>query len=434
MVGTVAAALVLAACGEQSRVDPDATIHVGGVVRHTDGSPVAGRPVQLGAGITDGEGAFAVLTLGLSCQTGECRGAVRDTTTDDNGRYDFTLEGHETQSSFGEAVSILVSATGAPPDGRVSGALVSARFRVQSEQVSMPPLALVEPDLVLDRASDALDVIASWSTDRPAPYDLSFETDAVTPLWRVTTADQGATVDARILEDTAGRVVVAGGHNETIEGSDVAVRWRSAGVGFAAAAGPPPSRGRPCRYLDAAGRHTVASPCALTDGELTTIGSAPQVCADPVDGEPPADCEAPTVVELDLGAAVPAELVVVRGCEDGCAVETTGDGVTYRPVGSVSDDFGAVLLDGQPTTAVRVGLGSSAFGLREVSVWGARPDRPALRPIDDSTRDELGASYGGGADGTGGNGLPWPVVGAAAVAAAAVLIGLGFAAGRRRRR
>ena len=86
-----------------------------------------------------------MLSVGLSCQTGECRGAVRDATTDAQGEYAFTLEGHETQS----------------------------------EQVAVPALRLVDPGLGLDGDTD---IVARWSTERPAPYELTFETDTSTPV------------------------------------------------------------------------------------------------------------------------------------------------------------------------------------------------------------------------------------------------------------
>lgn len=419
-------ATVAAGCGEQSRVAPEATVTVRGTVAGADGTPLAGRPVRLGAGITEGEAAFAVLTVGLSCTSGECRGEVRDTTTDDAGNYSFAVPGHETQSSFGEAVSILVSATGATPEAHVSGPLVSARFRVQTEVVQLPAMALVDPGLVLDGATD---VATRWSTPRPGPYELTFETADATPIWKVTTNEATAVVDGRILEDSAGRAVVSGSSTEAIEGSDVALQWRSPGRGYAGGFGPPPSRGRACRYVDAGGRGVTERTCELTDGDFTGFAASPQVCDQAPDGAT-SNCAPPVAVDVDLGTAVPAELVVVRGCEEeGCAVDVSGDGVNYRPVGAPSTDFGTVALDGQPVSFVRVGLGS-ASDLREISVWGPRPERPALRPLGDDRRRGLGERFGFGDDGAGG--IPLALVIAAVAATVAVLLALGYTLGRRR--
>lgn len=424
-IGAGAALLVLAAsagaCGEQSRVAPDATITITGRVVGPDGSPVADRPVRLGTGITDGEGAFAVLTLGLSCTSGACTGNVRDATTDAEGRYTFSVEGRDTQSTFGEAVSVLVSATGAPKPSEVSGPLASARFQVQTAQLELPVLALVDPALTLEAAGG---VVARWASPRGGPYELSFEDGDELPVWLVRTGESTATVDPRLLEDTAGRAVIGGQYEDAVEGSTVALQWRSPGVPFAGGAGVPPSRGRACRYVDAAGTAFAATDgCGLTDGDLA-VAAAPPPC-------PPGSttCAAPTTAVVDLGTPVPAELVVVRGCTSGCAVEVSADGTTFRPAGAVSDDFGAVVLDAQPVTAVRVGLGAAIPGLREISVWGPAP-RESLVPVDDDGRATLAEPYAGGPDAS--DDPPALLVALAAVAAAAVLVGLGVALGRRR--
>ena len=421
---TVVAALVSVGCVEQSRVDPDAVVRIGGAVRGPENSPAADVPVRLGAGLSEGEGAFALLTLGLSCATGACTGVIRDTATDGGGRYTFELRGRDTQSTFGEAAPLLVSATGPTPAGRVSGPLVSARFRLQQETVELPPLALVDPGLTV---AGERDVVARWSPARPPPYELTFEGAAATPVWRTDAGDTTEAVDGRVLEDSEGRVVVGGAYREAISGSDVEVRWRSPGVGYAAGAGPPPSRGRPCRYVDAGGRAAAPSPCGVTDGALATEAATPAVC------RTPDACTPATAVVVDLGGAVPAELVVVRGCRGGCAVDVSDDGTTYRPAGGVADGFGALALDGRPVSAVRVGLGSVPSGVREVSVWGPRPGGPALRPVDDDLRAGLAEPYEGGRGaGDDDDGARTGLAVVAGVAAAAVLVALGFVLGRRR--
>jgi hypothetical protein len=418
----MAALLGVAACSEQSRVAPDAVVSITGGVQAPDGAPAADRPVKLGTGITEGEGAYAVLTVGLSCTSGACRGKVRDATTDGAGHYAFTLKGSDTQSTFGEAVSVLVSATGQPATGQVSGPMSSARFRVQAANVVLPTLPLVDPGLSVDGTDG---ILARWRTTRGGPYDLSFENGSDVPVWLVHTTDSQVAIDPRVLEDTAGRAVVAGAQEEAIEGSKVALRWRSPGVPYAAGAGVPPSRGRPCRYVDATGAATEhEGACPLTDADLAGATAPPPVC--PPGGAGGA-CPPPVAAVVDLGAPVPAELVVVRGCQGGCAVEVSDDGTSFRPAGSVADDFGLAALDGRPVRAVRVGVGSG-FGLREVSVWGPAP-KQALHEIDDHDRARLAKPYGGGG---GDDGLPLLLVVAAAVAAAAALVGVGVAVGRGR--
>lgn len=413
--------VVLGACGDQSRVDPAATVTVTGLVTDPGGAPAADRPVRLGTGVTVGEGAFAVLTVGLSCTSGACSGNVRDATTDTAGRYAFTLKGADTQSSFGEAESVLVSATGRPSSDQVSGPMASARFQVQAEHLELPRLELLDPALSVEASNG---VTSRWAAPRPGPYELSFENGHDVPVWRSRTADSTAVVDPRLLEDTSGRVVVAGAYEDTIEGSKVEMRWRSPGVPYAAAVGAPPSRGRSCRYVDAAGNAAPATDgCELTDGDLATGAASPPVCPSP-DAAP---CQQAVAAVIDLDPSVPAQLVVVRGCEGGCGVEVSSDGTSFRGVGAASDDFGVVPLDGQPVRAVRVGLGSG-FGLREVSVWGPAPEA-ALRPVSDRERARLSEPYGGAGSG---RDLPRWLVVVAVAAACIALVGVGIALGRRR--
>jgi hypothetical protein len=418
-------AIVLVACSEQSRVDRDAQITISGTVLEPDSTPLADRPVRLGSGIGDGDVALAILTVGLSCTSGSCTGNVFDATTDGEGRYQLELKGSDTQSGVGEALSELLSASAAPTGQQVSGAAISARFKVQVEDVRVPALRLVDPALTVDGAEA---VVARWSTSAPGPYELTFETDEPVALWQVTTATGEATIDPRVLEDTSGRVVVAAGFEDEIEGSDLAVRWRSPGVGYAAGAGPPPSRGRPCRYVDAAGTTGPADAgCGLTDGNLVVEDAASSICPPATDeAATTTACTAPVAGIVDLGGAVPAELIVVRGCPGGCAVDVSADGTTFRPVGAVADGYGIVELDGQPVTAVRVGLGTGTTGaLREVSVWGPRPTTAALEPAADAPARGL---FDIGDDG----GAPlWSIVVACALAAA-VLASIGFVVGRRR--
>ena len=149
LVLSTAACAALAACGGQSRLDPNASVTISGVALSPDGQPGAGRPVSFGGGIGADDATFAVLTLGLGCAGGHCRGTVEATSTDEAGAYRFTLKGEQTQSTFGQAVSEVVSVTGARPPNAVSGPVTSARFKVQTTQVRLPALRLVDPQLEL---------------------------------------------------------------------------------------------------------------------------------------------------------------------------------------------------------------------------------------------------------------------------------------------
>jgi hypothetical protein len=426
VLALVAAAFAAAGCVESSRVDPDAPVAISGAARTPDGSPLAGRPVRLGGGVGTDEGVLAVLTLGLACTSGACTGRVAETTTAADGTYRFDLTGRDTQSMFGQALSQLVSVSAGPGPGQVSGPSASARFRVQTGDVRLPELTLVDPGLSLEGAGD---VVARWSTPRPGPYEVTFEEATPVPVWRVTAGAAPAAVDPRVLEDSRGRVVVSAGSADRVEGSDVELRWRSPGVGYAAGAGPPPSRGAACRAVDEAGAtRPLPAACPVTDGDLATDQGVLAAC--PQGSGPAQACAPPVAVDVVLKAALPAELVVVRGCEGGCTVEVSADGTAFRPAGAVSGGFGTIALGGEAVSAVRVGLGSGT-GLREVSVWAGRPGTAALRSLDEAAG--LRRAFTSGGAGEDDDDVPATLAVVAALLAAAALAGTGYVAGRRRR-
>lgn len=420
----LAAALVvpLVACGEESRVDPDATVVVSGRALTPAGSPLADRPVRLVSVSDADDAALGILTLGLGCAGDACDDDVRTGVTDAAGRYRLELRGRDTQTAFGTVRPQALSVSAAPRRSEVSGASTSARFVVQDEQVGLPPLQLVDPALSLGSAAGR--VGATWRTDAGGPYALTFETDDVVPVWRVTTGSRSATVDGRVLEGTAGRAVLSGALEDEIEGSRVDLRWRSPGVGYAAAERSPVSRGLPCTY-GAGASAVVQEECPLTDGDLFSAALPPVADCPPAPGATPPPCPAPTTVSLALPAGSAAELVVVRGCAQACTVEASSDGRTYRPAGRVTGAFGAVRLPGAGTRAVRVGL--TGGGLREVSVWEPDGGTPALRPVPAGDVEALRRPYRDAEDG-----VPVVVVLLAGGLCLAGALGVGFLLGRRR--
>jgi hypothetical protein len=388
-LGAALLALTGTGCGETSRVDPNANVVITGAAQIPTGAPLAGRAVRLGAGVPDDDATIAVLTAGLACTGGLCRGTVLDTKTTPAGTYSFTLRGRDTQGSFGRVKSELVTVSAAPTGQQVSGASASARFVVQTEKVQLPLLTLVDPGLSVRAQGQS--VVSRWAMPRPGPYDLSFESGSPVPAWQLTTAAGGSALDGRLLEGTSGRVVLSGGSHDTIEGSDVALRWRSPGVAFASDAGAPASRGATCVFARP-GLARAAAPCGVTDGDLSTTVPRPSICDPAVAGQTPAPAgtEA-TSVTITLARPVPADLVVVRGCSGSCPVQTSVDGRAFGSAGIAASDDAALRLDGRPLRAVRVDLG--ATGLREVSVWQPRPEGAALRPVGPQALGQLRVPY-----------------------------------------
>jgi hypothetical protein len=381
-------ALLGTSCGESSRVDPNAKVTITGSVQTPAGAPLAGRGVRLGSGVPDDDATLAVLTAGLACTGGLCSGTVLDTKTSATGTYAFALKGRDTQGSFGKVRSELVSVSAAPTGDQVSGASASARFVVQTEKVQLPALRLVDPGLSV-RAEGA-SVVSRWSTPRPGPYVLSFETGSPVPAWQVTTTQARSALDGRLLEGASGRAVLSGGSEDSIEGSEVSLRWRSPGAAFASETGAPVSRGSTCSY-SRPGRGGPSGPCGLTDGDLSSAVARPLLCdpGTPSQTSPPA-CPAATTVTLTLRRPVPADLLVVRGCSGSCPVQTSTDGRAFTTVGAAASDDAALRVDGPPIRAVRVDLG--AAGLREVSVWEPQAT-PTLRRVTPRALEDLRAPY-----------------------------------------
>ncbi|MFY9587255.1 MAG: hypothetical protein WAT66_07365, partial [Actinomycetota bacterium] len=133
---------------------------------------------------------------------------------------------------------------------------------------------------------------------------------------------------------------------------------------------PPPSRGRPCTIPDAQGRTVAQAPCRLTDGEFGQE-FRPQVCG----GE--SGCTEPphTETTVDLGAAVPVDLVVLRGCDRTCRVETSPDNRRWRLAGVATEDLAALTpAGGRRERYVRVS--GAVDTLNELSVWAGAPRVP----------------------------------------------------------
>lgn len=388
VLALVLLAALLGGCGESSRVDRDAEVRISGSVTAPGGAPLAGRPVRLGSALAADDAGLALLTVGLSCAGGGCRGKVFDASTDARGAYAFTVQGRDTQGSLGTVRRQLVSVSAAPGDGQVSGASATAEFVVQTERVTLPRLALEDPGLRLeDRAPS---VLARWSTRRAGPLDLGFETASPVPVWRQRATGWRAALDARVLEDASGQVVLSGRSTDRIQGSEVALGWRSPGTAFASAAGAPPSRAARCRW-SRPGALTTDATCGLTDGDLVEAADAPPVCAPGQSTAAPNACPPPSTVTVLLAGPLRPDLLVLRGCGSGCPVSTSSDGKAFRPVGTGSGDHAALRLDRRPVVAVQVALRGQ--GLREVSVWEPLPTGPVLRPVREDALDRLRSPY-----------------------------------------
>lgn len=384
LAAALLAAIILASC-TPSQVAPDADITIVGGAADAAGAPLADTLVQLT--VDPGPGIifwlpFVIGTFGAACLTDLC-GAEHETTTDRDGAYRFELTGRDVQGGFGEEVDLLLGFTGRPPEGTVAGASARATLVVRRESTVIPRIELWEPavDLTPDGA-------VGWSAlatmlGVPDRYEAVFQTGAGFPIWSQVGGPEGTTVDPRVLEDAAGAVAGVGHLQVQAPEGLRSVSFRTPSLAFRSLAGPPVSRGAPCTALTSAGTRVDTVPCRATDGVL----SEPVAAAIPCDAE--AACEQVTALEVDVAAARPVDLVVVRGCPE-CAL-TLDDGAPVR----ITEALAAIQVE-SPVPVARLVLQGDLSDLTEVSVWDGPPagglERIAALPGAGSS------GAGGGAD------------------------------------
>lgn len=333
----VVAALVLTACG-RSNVPEDAEVTVSGVFRMPDGAPAAGVTVGL-LEEPDGIGAFfefmvTVGSLGVLCLAREvaiCADA-RTTTTDDGGRYAFTMSGEESQTLFGNPGTFVVAAELPAGEDQVAGPSVQTRFEIDQVEVRVPELSFWEPDgLVVEAGPRWLRYAGAEFPGRPEYTVVVTDRDDV--VWSQPGASTGE-VDARAVADLAGALHVTALERRRADGVRFATSYHSPHVGFRGVAGPPMSRGASCTV--AAPDATPLTPCPFTDARYAD-DFPHQSCPDESpagspEPTPSARCAVDTWVSVDLGARRLVGTLFVHDlhvASDVVAVETSDDGVDW---------------------------------------------------------------------------------------------------------
>ncbi|HVL80325.1 MAG TPA: discoidin domain-containing protein [Actinomycetota bacterium] len=377
-------ALLLPACSEQSRVDPGADIAVAGTVMRQDGAGVNGVRVVMSRDAGLGEALSLVFSFGLACideKIREACGKTREVVTGPDGGFRFALKGRDTQTSGGSAATMELAARLPRSSQELEGPAVRVRHLVQTSAVQIPMRAW-EP--ALEVKGDATTVSVTWPPLDPgllpaymgaaASYDVRFETTSGGLVWAQPLAP-GGTFDARVLEDTVGAVSVEAAVPQAEvpdeAGTRVSMRLSSARFAYKAMAGRPVSRSKGCYVLDAAQRPVAQSGCAVTDGDFRRTFT-------PAGAECPPGEQCPTLgqdVTIDLGSPRPIRLVVLRGCDDECAVLASPDGAAWEAVGAgagFEDSAGEDNMTITPVTAISgryLRVTGSVHTLREVSVW-----------------------------------------------------------------
>jgi hypothetical protein len=367
----VLVALVGVGC-ESSQVAGNATITISGRVLRADGSPAGAVAVGLEREPTVGDvvaGALIVpLTLFTACLADRppalCRDRnVRRTTTAADGTYRLQVSGDDTQTGFGNARTLSLTAELPPGAGEVGGAAVTAGFKVQTENLVLKDLQLWQPGVTVAPGRIGWDALAG-----AGGYQVGVEDAGGHRVWSFDSPGREVAFDPRILEDTAGSLAVSTRSQTTAEGTTVSVLRRSGRVAYRSVAGPPASRGMPCT------RGTVAlAPCPVTDGDFTTV-LPPQPALPASTTTTAAPAAGPTEsVTVDLGRSRDVSLVVVRGCS--CQVEGSVDGKTWTQLGRSSGD--TAVVPGRTGAARYVRVTGALNDLREVSAWDAATAAPA---------------------------------------------------------
>jgi len=349
ILGALASSLVVAGCfGPPSHVDSNATLSVGGAAARQNGDADASAEVLLirhpDALQAIGDVITIIGSVGLACVAGNdslCSPYARATIGGD-GHFSFPpMRGADTKGSTGEALLFSTWLTGpaaSPPATAPAG--VGVDFYIQANAVTVPSVRLWErAGLVGDSGGSAQFTWSSLDSAIGTPaddYRLQITTAGGATIW---TAEAGAatsaSIDPRVTEDFAGNWAIWAHRKIAGTGTDFNVTWYSPSSAWASRGLVPSSRGKDC-YVQGASGPVKQSPCALTDGDLTTRFAplAAPACPSGQSCTPP---QQNNWVYVDLGAATALSALVVYdldlGATASATIEGSLDATTWAPLG-----------------------------------------------------------------------------------------------------
>lgn len=339
-------------------------------MRTAGGLPVPGASVTVRVDLSGGEEAFrafkAIASLGLGCLDQEgCSTPTAATRTGDDGRFVSRVP------SGGKPTNRLVVTVVSPVPGGAE-MITSVTYPTSARKgAALGTIVVPVKGVTLGGSGRRLTV--------SAPVLSGARLDAVTvtmlaasrgPDGRLvagaTLMDASKGFDPLLVEDA--RVLLRSQARGTIDGRPVVV----SGTLLYNGNHVPASRGASCRVTGSRGQAIVQDPCGLTDGDLThawDLKDDPRCVDGPCAGTVQNDHRDTYVT---FARAIPARLLVVRGCGFTCTVSVT----TSRGTRALADpsDFGDVYtadLDGTPLTAVhlRTATGGFVSRLQEVSAF-----------------------------------------------------------------
>lgn len=366
--------LALASC-TSSKLDSNSTVTISGTGRAQGGAPLSGAPVvyfkQLDVGEVLTGGLLLTASLGTVClfrpSDSSCAG-VRTTTTDAQGAFSFSLKGSDTQGSLGRASTIDLSLSDPAQAGESSGASTTEEFQVQVPDLKLNDLRIWHPTTALTAAGGSVSLTFDSFPYGMASVGVAFQTDKGVPVWSQSLAS-GAPLDARLLEDTQGTVLLTARTKEPLaSGGEAVFYYHSGQRAYPASSTAPPSRGAGC-FVHSASGPSPLSPCTLTDGELGTPFTP---LTEPTCSSGSAcDAQANNWAYVALPAASMISLIAVRGPSAPYLVETSTDAAAWTSVG-ISSGGAQSFTASLSTRYVRVRAPTPqgrVTGLSEISVW-----------------------------------------------------------------
>ena len=329
---------------------------IAGRLLDPSGKAVGGAPVIVNEnrGIASAivGGVAAVFSLGLACaaHVDPCRSSGSAATqTGADGRFSFTAA--QVASARKTSRGVIVIAGDAATTG-------SAAVKVN------PTVGGDLGDVALwDPAAAVSSTAGGWRVRWAAPPGANSQTELHGVVLRegeragvLAGLEQKGTrgdevVDPRALEDAAGSLWLSAGFSRTRANQNARVDWLAPPVKIQGA-GVPLSRGAPCVVASVP---LTASPCQLTDGDLSTVAIS-----------------AATTVTVDLRQPTKVGLVAARPNAQSASVST--DGTRWVPLAPrpAIASWPATLWDVEGTwryVRVDVGAQSGSAQLSEISVW-----------------------------------------------------------------
>lgn len=366
--------LSLASC-TSSKLDSNATVTISGEARGQGGAPLSSTSVVFYKQLDVGEVLTTALeltaSLGTVCllnpSTTGCTG-VRTATTDAQGAFSFSLKGSDTQGSLGTASTIDVSVADAMQAGESAGATTTEQFQDQVPDLKLNDLRIWHPTTAFASMGSSVSLTYDSFPYGTATVGVSFQSSQGTPVWSQSAAS-GAAIDARLLEDTQGKVLVTAQTKESLaSGGDATFFYHSGQRTYPRSSSAPPSRGAGC-FVQGTSGPAALSPCVLTDGDLSTAFTP---LPDPAcSNSTTCTAQANNWAYVELPAATPISLVVVRGNLSAYMVETSSDAAAWVSAGISSGGAQSFTMSAM-ARYVRVRSltpQGHVTGLSEISVW-----------------------------------------------------------------